>query len=349
MRIVITRLGNNEIKEIDYEDFPGNNILTQKTKNNTRTISYNKIPKKISLYNNNNNNTYKERNNNSLQQKIEYTQFPPINKSINNINTTFNNQDKKASFFLQKIGEYSLATQNFRTPKKSNQHLKLTKNNGYNLKLINKEENPVLATNFNNNENTFKKIKINSKKLNIPLVMLDKYSKQPENKNKNNNNLFNNNEDSKINNTENSLTFDKNKMYTLREILLPKNQKKIDDSFLDKKINSNGGESIINYLQSDRDISPSLIEKINRANNEQIYKLDKICQKYFNDEKLKNSLDNEIKEKIKKEYELDSIYYKNNLNNMSVSLKNYNNVYKRLRLKKENYENFRNMYLSHKK
>ena len=347
MRIVITRLGKNEIKEVDYEDFPGNNILTQKTKNNTRTISYNKIPKQLSLYNSNK--ILKPRNN-SLQQKIEYTQFPPINRSIKNINTTFNNQDNKVSFFLKKIGEYSLSTGNFRTPKKSNQYLKLSKNNRYNIKLINKDENPILNTNFNNNENTFKKITINSKKLNIPLVMLDKYSKESENKKKNNSVDLFNNEDSKIiNNSENSLTLEKNKMVTLREILLPKNQKKIDDSFLDKKINSNGGESIINYLQSNRDISPSLIEKINRSNNEQLYKLDKICQKYFNDEKIKISLDNEIKQKIKKEYELDSIYYKNNLNDMSLSLKNYNNVYKRLRLKKENYENFKNMYLSHKK
>ena len=57
--------------------------------------------------------------------------------------------------------------------------------------------------------------------------MLDKYSKEPDNKNRKNSiDLFNNNEDSKINNTENSLTFEKNKMYTLREILLPKNKKK---------------------------------------------------------------------------------------------------------------------------
>ena len=34
---------------------------------------------------------------------------------------------------------------------------------------------------------------------------------------------------------------------------------------------------------------------------------------------------------------------------MNIDLKNYSNVYKRLRLKKENYENFKNMYLAHKK
>jgi len=30
-------------------------------------------------------------------------------------------------------------------------------------------------------------------------------------------------------------------------------------------------------------------------------------------------------------------------------LKSYNNIYKRLRLKKDNYENYKNMYLSHEK
>ena len=184
--------------------------------------------------------------------------------------------------------------------------------------------------------------------------MLDKYSKKSVNendkKNNNNNNLdiFNSNKNLTINTDSNSI-LDKNKMYSLREILLPRNQKNVDESYLDKKINSNGGESIINYLQSDKDISPSLIKKINQSNNEQLYKLDKICQKYFNDEKVKHSLDHIIKIKIKKEYELDSIYCKNNLNNMNIDLKNYSNIYKRLRLKKENYENYKNIYLSHKK
>ena len=337
MRIVITRLGKNEIKEVEYEDIP--DYLNHKTKKKIRTISYNKIPKQISI--SDNNKTQKRRNNNSLQQKIEVTKFPPINRSHKSINTTFNDQNNPKSF-LYKIGQFSS------TPKNNKQYLQLNKNNANILKLPNNSDNSYANTNMNNYENVFKKIKINPKKLNIPVIMLDKYTKQTVKKS-NNNDLFDNSDDSKINSTENNLAFDKNKMYSLREILLPRNQKNIDDSFLDKKINSNGGESIISYLQSDKNISPSLIVKINKSNEEQLYKLDKICQKYFNDEKLKNSLDNEIREKIKKEYELDSIYCKNNLNNMNLNLKNYNNVYKRLRLKKENYENFRNMYLSHKK
>ena len=343
MRIVITRLGKNEIKEVDYEEIPYNSF-TQKNKNNTRTISYNKIPKQTTI--NYSNNIIKKRNSNSINQKIDYTQIPPINKRVKNINNTLNNQNNKTSF-LSKIGEYFLSRQGFRTPSKTNQYLQLNKNNINVLKIQNKKENILFNTNFNKFENSFKKIKINPKKLNIPVVMMDKYSKDSMAKYKNN--LFNSSDESKINNTEANLTLDKNKYYSLREILQPKNQKNIGDIFLDKKINSNGGESIINYLQSDKDISPSLIEKINKSNDEQLYKLDKVCQKYFNDEKIKNSLDNEIKLKIKKEYELDSIYYKNNLNDMNVNLKNYNTIYKRLRLKKENYENFKSLYLSHKK
>ena len=341
MRIVITRLGKNEIKEVDYEDIPNSNILTKNNK--LRTISYNKIPKQISIYNSNK--ILKPRNN-SLQQKIEYTQFPPINRSNKNINTTFNDQNNQNSF-LSKMDEFP---QEFRTPNKRKQLLELNKNNINIPKILNKNDNYFLNTNFNNYEKVFKKITIKPKKLNIPISMFDKYSKKGENnKNKNNNlDIFNNNEDTKINNTESSV-LDKDKMYALREILLPRNQKNIDESYLDYKINSNGGESIISYLQSDKDISPSLITKINKSNQEQLYKLDKVCQKYFNDEKLKNSLDNEIKQKIKKEYELDSIYCKNNLNDMNINLKNYSNVYKRLRLKKENYENIKNMYISHKK
>jgi len=341
MRIVITRLGKNEIKEVDYEDIPNSNILTKNNK--LRTISYNKIPKQISIYNSNK--ILKPRNN-SLQQKIEYTQFPPINRSNKNINTTFNDQNNQNSF-VSKMGEFS---QEYRTPNKRKQLLELNKNNINIPKILNKNDNYFLNTNFNNYEKVFKKITIKPKKLNIPISMFDKYSKKGENnKNKNNNlDIFNNNEDTKINNTESSV-LDKDKMYALREILLPRNQKNIDESYLDYKINSNGGESIISYLQSDKDISPSLITKINKSNQEQLYKLDKVCQKYFNDEKLKNSLDNEIKQKIKKEYELDSIYCKNNLNDMNINLKNYSNVYKRLRLKKENYESFKNMYISHKK
>lgn len=339
MRIVITKLGKNEIKEVDYEEIPKYNLMNQK--NNIRTASYNKNQSHMPIYDNNI--ISKQRNNKSIQQKIEYDQFPTTNRDNKNAKTSSNNS------FLSKIGELSIKkTKEFKTPDKSRQNLELN-NNIVLLKNPSRNQNNLFTLNSNNNSNMFRKIKINPKKLNIPVVILDQYSKGMNDKNNNNNSeSINNNEELKISSTENNLALDKNKMYSLREILLPKNQKNVDECLLEKKINSNGSESIINYLQMDKDISPSLIEKINKSNNEQLYKLDKICQKYFNDEKIKSDLDIEIKEKIKKEYEQDSIYCKKNLNNMGKNLKNYNNVYKRLRLKKDNYESYKNLYLSHK-
>ena len=343
MRIVITRLGKNEIKDVDYGDMPKINYLNQKK--NARTISYNKIPNynNIPIYGNNNK-INKQRINKSIEQNIVYKQYP----SIKHLNASSNNS------FLSKIGELSMQkNKEFKTPNKRKQHLELKNNNIELFKLpTNINKNTLFNTQSNNYDTLFKKVKITQKKLNIPVSMLDKYSKVVIKSNKNENSdsdLFNNNEELKVNNTEGNAILEKDKYYSLREILQPKNQKNIDKSYLDKKINSNGSESIISYLQMDKDISPSLIVKINKSSDDQLYKLDKVCQKYFNDEKLKTLLDNEIKEKIKKEYEQDSIYCKNNLNNMSISLKNYNNVYKRLRLKKENYDNYKNLYLSHKK
>ena len=343
MRIVITRLGKNEIKDVDYGDMPKINYLNQKK--NARTISYNKIPNynNIPIYGNNNK-INKQRINKSIEQNIVYKQYP----SIKHLNASSNNS------FLSKIGELSMQkNKEFKTPNKRKQNLELKNNNIELFKLpTNINKNTLFNTQSNNYDTLFKKVKITQKKLNIPVSMLDKYSKVVIKNNNNENSdsdLFNNNEELKVNNTESNAILEKDKYYSLREILQPKNQKNIDKSYLDKKINSNGSESIISYLQMDKDISPSLIVKINKSSVDQLYKLDKVCQKYFNDEKLKTLLDNEIKEKIKKEYEQDSIYCKNNLNNMSISLKNYNNVYKRLRLKKENYDNYKNLYLSHKK
>jgi hypothetical protein len=342
MRIVITRLGKNEIKDVDYGDMPKLNYLNQKK--NARTISYNKIPNNnnIPIYGNNNK-IYKQRINKSIEQNIVYEQYP----SIKQLNASSNNS------FLSKIGELSMQkNKEFKTPNRRKLNPEI-KNNIELFKLpTNRDKNTLFITQSNNYDTLFKKVKITQKKLNIPVSMLDKYSKVVIKSNKNENSdsdVFNSNEELKVNNTESNALLEKDKYYSLREILQPKNQKNIDKSYLDKKINSNGSESIISYLQMDKDISPSLIVKINKSSDDQLYKLDKVCQKYFNDEKLKTILDNEIKEKIKKEYEQDSIYCKNNLNNMSLSLKNYNNVYKRLRLKKENYDNYKNLYLSHKK
>ena len=341
MRIVITKYGKKEIKEDDYDDFEPNNIYSNNKKSKHRTISYNRIPP--SIPNHINNNVYKPRIANSIQNRIGNNNLIPIspNKKLNNINT----KNIKSSF-LSKIGELSVKPQGYMTPNKRKEYAQISNN----IKL---NQNQLLNNNNSNNyDSVFKKIKVSPKKLNIPVVMLDKYSKEEMMEKMDNNEDDKNadNEMLKILNTENNTTpLDKDKMYSLRELLIPKNKKNVDDSFLDKKINVNGGESIINYLKMDKTISPSLIEKINKSNNEQLFKLDKICQKYFNDEKVKSNMDIEIKQKIKDEYEQDSIFCRNNLSNMGQNLKSYNNIYKRLRLKKDNYENYKNMYLSHEK
>ena len=65
----------------------------------------------------------------------------------------------------------------------------------------------------------FKKaIKVNQKKLNIPNIMFDKYTSREAL-----NNIFKKEEDMKINQTENNLFSERNKVYSLRDILLPKN------------------------------------------------------------------------------------------------------------------------------
>ena len=188
----------------------------------------------------------------------------------------------------------------------------------------------------------FKKaIKVNQKKLNIPNIMFDKYTSREAL-----NNIFKKEEDMKINQTENNLFSDRNKVYSLRDILLPKNQKKLDQSFLDKKLNTNGGKSIIDYLQKDKSISPFYIQKVTQLKNGELNKMDKICQKYLKDEIQKSKMDNVIRKKIKIGYEKEAIKYEKDLKNMNSKLMNYNTIYQRLRLKKENYDNYKLIYLS---
>ena len=188
----------------------------------------------------------------------------------------------------------------------------------------------------------FKKaIKVNQKKLNIPNVMFDKYISREAL-----NNLFNKDEDIKINQTENNVFSERNKVYSLRDILLPKNQIKLDQSFLDKKLNTNGGKSIIDYLQKDKSISPFYIQKVTQLKNGELNKMDKICQKYLKDEIQKDKMDSVIRKKIKIGYEKEAIKYENDLKNMNNKLMNYNTIYQRLRLKKENYDNYKLMFLS---
>ena len=262
-------------------------------------------------YNRINNNNNLKGNNTSRKilsiPKLRFNKFPTISKTNKN---SYNN-------ILEKINETSLLPKisDSMSPKKLN-------------------------TMLNNSQRVFKKaIKINQRKLSIPSTMIDKYSF------KGNTNI--NEDEIKVNNTENNNAFnEKNKVYSLRDILLPKNQKNLDESSLDKKFNINGESSIINYLQKDKIISPIYIQKVSQLNNGQLTKMDKICQKYLKDEIQKNKMDKIIRKKIKIGYERDAINYEKDLKNMNNKLMNYNTIYQRLRLKKENCDNYKLMYLS---
>ena len=197
---------------------------------------------------------------------------------------------------------------------------------------------------MNNSKKIFKKaIKINQKKLNIPNSMFDKYASRA-----NLDNLFKKEDDisANVENSENNLFSQKNKIYSLRDILIPKNKKNLEESFLDTKLNINGERSIINYLQKDKPISPIYIKKVSQLKNGELIKMDKICQKYLNDEIQKKNLDNIIRKKIKIGYEREAISYEKDLKSMNNKLMDYNTIYQKLRLKKQNYDNFKLLYLS---
>ena len=190
--------------------------------------------------------------------KIRYNRLPTISKTSQNNNILINDR-KNITSFLPNINETL-------SPKKSGSIL-------------------------NNSKKIFKKaIKVNQKKLNIPNSMFDKYSNKIVV-----DDLFKKEEEVKVNETENNVFSERNKVYSLRDILLPKNKKNLDESFLDTKLNTNGGKSIIDYLQKDKPISPNYIQKVTQLKNGDLIKMDKIRQKYLKNEIETNKLDSVIK------------------------------------------------------
>ena len=167
------------------------------------------------------------------------------------------------------------------------------------------------AVEFNENTiNNYKFIKIKShhksvsKELNNIYSIKENGETDDEEKNKN---QF----DIKYYNNEFSLPLIK-KSVPLKDILLDKNSKNINKRILQKEINKNEN-NLINYLKLDKTIKPSFIEKLNKADNDRLVKLDKICQKYFNDKKRNELIHQNIQDKIKLEYSNDSKYCRENL------------------------------------
>ena len=117
------------------------------------------------------------------------------------------------------------------------------------------------------------------------------------------------------------------KSFALKEILLDKNCKNINKKVLNKEISKNEN-NLINYLKMDKTIKPSFIEKLNKADNDRLVKLDKICQKYFNEKKRNDLIKQNIQDKIKLEYSNDSKYCKENLLNLQKNIQGYKKIYK---------------------
>ena len=130
----------------------------------------------------------------------------------------------------------------------------------------------------------------------------------------------------------------------LKDILQNKNKLNANRNILYKKINKNE-KNLINYLQSNRTIKPSFMEKIGKANDNKLVKLDKICQIYFNNEKKNEFLKQNIRDKIKVEYSNDSKFCKENLLNMGKNIQNCRNIHKFLDNQKEYYLDKRNRAL----
>ena len=176
-------------------------------------------------------------------------------------------------------------------------------------------KNKTIKINKNNNTNNYKIIKLSNNN-HIPNEIKELYIEKDKNKNEDNK------LDEKINNTIEYENKEKNKIdlndynisLPLKDLLQFKNCKNINQNILFKQINKNE-KNLINYLKSDRNIKPSFVEKITKANNEKLVRLDKICQIYFNNEKINESIKQNIKDRIKMEYSNDSKYCRENLIN----------------------------------
>ena len=201
-----------------------------------------------------------------------------------------------------------------------------------NISQLNKNESQIFPT-LNKEKVNYKEIKLSTNNLNLPINMEEKYY---DNKNEDYIEENNNNNSNIINTSfNNSPSIKKN--YYLKEILSEQNQKRfINKINFNKKVNFED-VNLINYLKSNRPISPRLIKKISNSNEEELNKLDKICQKHYHNESNRVLMNDIIKKKVRWRYQKESEQYKNNLKNMFISLDNYNNLYKKLKEKEENY------------
>lgn len=275
----------------------------------------------------NENNDIKDFDNNqrykSESKKINKSEFSsPQNRKLNKIN-----QNKRLKSINHNI-YHSITDGNYLNEIINN------KNNLVKEKSAVKYKN-TLSINAIKNLNNYKMIKINSSNYHIPKEIRMLYS-----------NSIDNNDSKRImeyNNKNNDKTTlpiisnsNHNKSITIKDLLQTKNKEIANKNILFKKINQNEN-NLVNYLKMNKTIKLSFMEKVSKANDDKLVKLDKVCQKYFNNMKKNEILKRNIKDKIKLEYSNDSVFCKDSLLNMEKDIQNYNHIYKSLLDKKENY------------
>ena len=267
----------------------------------------------------------------SESKKIYRSEFnSPQNKKLNKIN-----QNKRLSSINHNI-YHSITDGNY-----LNEIVK-NKNNLVKEKSSVKHKN-TLSINAIKNLNNYKMIKINSSNYQIPKEIKMLYT-----------NSIDNNAPKKIlgyngkDNDNISLPIisssNNNKSITIKDLLQTKNKANVNKNILFKKINQNES-NLVNYLKMNKTIKLSFMEKVSKANDDKLVKLDKVCQKYFNNMKKNEIMKRNIKDKIKLEYSNDSVFCKDSLLNMEKDIQNYNNIYKSLIDKKEDFLEKRSLAL----
>jgi hypothetical protein len=259
----------------------------------------------------------------SESKKIYRSEFnSPQNKKLNKIS-----QNKRLRSINHNI-YHSITDGNY-----LNEIIK-NKNNLVKEKSAVKYKN-TLSINATNNLNNYKMIKLKSSNYHIPKEIRILYS-----------NSIDNNVPKRImgynskNNDYTSLPIisnsNHNKSITIKDLLQAKNKEIANKNILFKKINQNEN-NLVNYLKMNKTIKFSFMEKVSKANDDKLVKLDKVCQKYFNNMKNNEIMKRNIKDKIKLEYSNDSAFCKDSLLNMEKDIQNYNHIYKSLVDKKEDY------------
>lgn len=290
-----------------------------------------------------------------------------INYEITHINNTYNNPRYNSELKRNKIKYFSPKNFGFnkinkyKYDKTINRNISHSITDGNYLNEILKTNNSnTLKNNPHKNNNNYLMIKIKSSNCEIPREIQMLYSNKNQNytniqeeiinkdfENTDKDNIIKNEEKIKSRNEDSlPLITNNNNSYNIpiKDLLQNKNIKNIKSKvILHKKINKNEN-NLVNYLKLNKTIRPSFMEKIGKANDNKLVKLDKICQKYFNNIKRDELLKRNIKDKIKLEYSNDSNFCKDSLLNMEKNIKNYNDIYKSLEDKKDNY--FEKRYLA---